>query len=69
VTDGHVAAEVGLAGVRGGCMNVLINLSSFENIADYDSNINVKVESILKESAQLHRRAFSLTKKIINQNN
>ena len=69
VTDGHVAAEVGLAGVRGGCMNVLINLSSFEKIADYDSNINVKVESILKESAQLHRRAFSLTKKIINQNN
>ena len=67
VTDGHVAAEVGLASVRGGCMNVLINLSSFENIEDYDFDINLKVENILKESTQLHRKAFSLTKKMINQ--
>ena len=68
VTDGHVAAEVGLAGARGGCMNVLINLSSFEKIEDYDSKIVEKVDNILKESVHLHRRAFSLTKKIISHN-
>ena len=68
VTDGHVAAEVGLAGARGGCMNVLINLSSFEKIEDYDSKIVEKVDNILKESVQLHRKAFSLTKKIMSHN-
>ena len=31
VTDSGVAAEVGLAAVRGACMNVLINISGSKN--------------------------------------
>ena len=49
-------------------MNVLINLSSFEKIEDYDSKIVEKVDNILKESVQLHRKAFSLTKIIMSHN-
>ena len=67
VTDAHVAAEVGLAGVRGGCVNVMINLSSFDKISDYDAKIEEKIESLLKESNRLHRKAFTLTKKIIKE--
>ena len=67
VTDAHVAAEVGLAGVRGGCVNVMINLSSFDKISDYDINIEKKVEGLLKESNRLHKKAFTLTKKIIRE--
>ena len=65
VTDAHVAAEVGLAGVRGGCVNVMINLSNFDKISDYDAKIEEKIEGLLKESNELHKKAFTLTKKII----
>ena len=67
VTDAHVAAEVGLAGVRGGCVNVMINLSSFDKISDYDAKIEEKIEALLKESKKLHKKAFTLTKKIIKE--
>ena len=67
VTDAHVAAEVGLAGVRGGCVNVMINLSSFDKISDYDAKIEEKIEGLLKESNELHKKAFTLTKKIIKE--
>ena len=67
VTDVHVAAEVGLAGVRGGCVNVMINLSSFDKISDYDAKIEERIEGLLKESDRLHKKAFSLTNKIINE--
>lgn len=67
VTDAHVAAEVGLAGVRGGCVNVMINLSSFDKISDYDAKIDEKIEGLLKESHRLHKKAFTLTKKIIKE--
>jgi len=67
VTDAHVAAEVGLAGVRGGCVNVMINLSSFDKISDYDAKIEEKIEGLLKESKKLHKKAYTLTKKIIKE--
>ena len=67
VTDAHVAAEVGLAGVRGGCVNVMINLSSFDKISDYDAKIEEKIEALLKDSNRLHKKAFTLTKKIIKE--
>ena len=67
VTDAHVAAEVGLAGVRGGCVNVMINLSSFDKISNYDAKIEEKIEGLLKESNRLHKKAFTLTKKIIKE--
>ena len=66
ITDAEVAAEVGLAGVRGGCMNVMINLSAFENISRKYSNIKSEIDAIIDEANQLHQKAFKDTKRIIN---
>ncbi len=66
VTDAEVAAEVGLAGVRGGCMNVMINLSAFDNISRKYSNIKSEIDAIIDEANQLHQKAFKDTKRIIN---
>ena len=43
ITDAEVASEVGLAGVRGGCMNVMINISGLENIDEYYADIQHKI--------------------------
>ena len=66
VTDAEVASEVGLAGVRGGCMNVMINISGLENIDDYDPDIQHKIDSLNNEANDLHKKAFDNTKKIIS---
>ena len=39
----------------------------FDKISDYDAKIEEKMESLLKESNRLHRKAFTLTKKIIKE--
>ena len=66
VTDAEVASEVGLAGVRGGCMNVMINISGLENIDDYDPDIQHKIDSLIDEANGLYKKAFDNTKKIIS---
>ena len=66
ITDAEVAAEVGLAGVRGGCMNVMINLSAFDNISRKYSKIKSEIDAIIDEANQLHQKAFKDTKRIIN---
>ncbi len=66
VTDAEVASEVGLAGVRGGCMNVMINISGLENIDDYDPDIQHKIDSLNDEANDLYKKAFNNTKKIIS---
>ena len=67
VTDAHVVAEFGLAGIRGGCVNVMINLLRLDKISDYDAKIEEKIKSLLKELNRLHKKAFTLTKKIIKK--
>ena len=66
VTDAEVASEVGLAGVRGGCMNVMINISGIENIDDYYPDIQHKIDSLNDEANDLYKKAFNNTKKIIS---
>ena len=65
VTDAEVASEVGLAGVRGGCMNVMINLSGLDNVEEYDSDIQNKIDSLINEANGLHKKVFDNTKEII----
>ena len=64
VTDSGVAAEVGLAGVRGGCMNVLINISGSKNREH--KKLKKEIDSIIKKACVLHKKAFNDTKKMIN---
>ena len=66
VTDAEVASEVGLAGVRGGCMNVMINISGLDNIDDYYTDIQHKIDSLNDEANDLYKKAFNNTKKIIS---
>ena len=53
VTDAEVASEVGLAGVRGGCMNAMINISGLENIDEYYADIQHKIDSLNDEALSL----------------
>lgn len=53
VSDAGVAGEIALAGVRGACMNVLINLPSVKN-EKYKNKKRETVEKLLKDSEQLH---------------
>ena len=65
VTDAEVASEVGLAGVRGGCMNVMINLSGLDNIEKYGLGIMNEINSLINEATDIHKKVFYNTKKII----
>jgi len=65
VTDAEVASEVGLAGVRGGCMNVMINLSGLNNIEEYDSDIQDKIDLLINEANGVHKTVFDNAKEII----
>ena len=65
VTDVEVASEVGLAGVRGGCMNVMINLSGLDNVEEYGSDIQNKIDLLVNEANGLHKKVFDNTKEII----
>ena len=64
VTDSGVAAEMGLAGVRGACMNVLINISGSKN-TEY-KKLKKEIDSIIEKACALHKKAFNDTKKMIN---
>ena len=64
VTDAGVAAEVALAGVRGACMNVLINISSSKNTEH--KKLKKEIDSIIEKASALHKKAFNDTKKMIS---
>ena len=66
VTDSSVAAEVGLAGLRGACMNVLINIKEVEdkNFAKEKTNL---VYHLIKTGELLRKTVFYKTLKIIKK--
>lgn len=53
VSDAGVAGELALAGVRGACMNVLINLPSVDDLK-YKNEKKEAVEKLKKDAEQLH---------------
>lgn len=66
VSDAGVAAEVALAGVRGACMNVMINLSGI-NDRSFVKKMNDKVNKLTKDSELLHKRIYKQTLLIIKK--
>ena len=66
VSDAGVAAEVALAGVRGACMNVMINLSGI-NDRSFVKKMNDKVNKLTKDSESLHKRIYKQTLLIIKK--
>jgi glutamate formiminotransferase/formiminotetrahydrofolate cyclodeaminase len=68
VSDAGVAGEVAYAGLRGACLNVLINLSE---ISDEDKRFAEKVwkqiGDILEQSQPLHDTIFNKTNDVIHR--
>ena len=59
-----MAGETALAAVRGGCMNVLINLPNIKDKRYRDRKKN-RVDELLKEAAKLERKIFNQTFKVM----
>lgn len=60
LTDAGVASEVAFAGLRGGCMNVLINLPELIDKL-YTNQKQKKVDNLLKKGERLNRKLFKKT--------
>ena len=64
VSDAGVAAEVALAGLRGACMNVMINLPAVED-KTYCDSIQEQVDSFINSGQAIHKKVFEKTIAII----
>ena len=64
VSDAGVAAEVALAGIRGACMNVMINLSEIDDTS-YCEALQNEVDSLIKNGESIHKKVFEKTVSII----
>ncbi len=60
LTDAGVASEVAFAGLRGGCMNVLINLPELID-RPYINQKQKEVDNLLKKGEKLNRKLFKKT--------
>ena len=60
VSDSGVAAEVALAGVRGACMNVMINLSTVDDLV-FTELKQKEVDNIIKNAERLHKTVYEKT--------
>ena len=65
LTDASVAAEVAHAGLRGGCMNVMINLLELDD-KSYVSKKRNEVEKILKKGRILNEKLFKTSIKALS---
>ncbi len=60
ISDAGVAAELALAGVKGACMNVLINLSNVNNVA-YCDDKRKSVKSLVSKANSLVQAIYEKT--------
>ena len=68
LSDTSVAAEVAFAGLRGGCMNVMINLLELKDKLYIEKKQN-EVDNILKKGKILHNKLFNKSIKALNKKN
>ena len=64
VSDAGVAAEVALAGVRGACLNVMINLNGIDDEL-YCESIQKDVDELISDANKLHKAIFKKIRFII----
>jgi glutamate formiminotransferase/formiminotetrahydrofolate cyclodeaminase len=67
VSDAGVGAEVAYAGLRGACLNVLINISGMDDDEDFVEKAKDEVEKLLSSSKILHQMIFAKTVEIIGK--
>ena len=68
ISDAGVAAEVAFAGLRGGCMNALINLSEI-NDGKFIKNIQKEIDGLLSEGKTIHNKVYKQITSIIKEAN
>jgi glutamate formiminotransferase/formiminotetrahydrofolate cyclodeaminase len=64
VSDAGVAAEVALAGLRGACMNVMINLPGVDDLPYCDTK-RKEVDALIQRAELLHKTVFEKTMAVI----
>ena len=64
VSDAGVAAEVALAGLRGACMNVMINFTGVDDPSYCDTK-RKEVDALIQKAELLHKTIFEKTMAII----
>jgi len=67
VSDAGVANEAAYTAVRGACLNVLINLDGIESDDRYVNSMKEKVERLLADSEELHKKIFDKTLEVIDK--
>jgi glutamate formiminotransferase/formiminotetrahydrofolate cyclodeaminase len=67
VSDAGVGAEVAYAGLRGACLNVLINISGMDDDEDFVEKAKDEVGKLLSSSKILHQMIFAKTVEIIGK--
>ncbi|MBI88974.1 MAG: glutamate formimidoyltransferase [Candidatus Marinimicrobia bacterium] len=66
VSDAGVAAEISLAGLRGACMNVLINLKGL-NDDSYCELIKNEINELVRDGEMLHKKIYKNTLSVIGR--
>ena len=65
ITDAAVAVEVSVAGLRGACLNVLININEISD-GSFSSKKSKEVKDLIEKSEELRVVSFNNTLKIIS---
>ncbi|MBA65216.1 MAG: hypothetical protein CMG55_05380, partial [Candidatus Marinimicrobia bacterium] len=68
ISDAGVAAEVALAGLRGGCMNALINLSHIDD-KTFINKIKKEVDELILRGELLHKKVYKQIISMIKKSN
>ncbi len=67
VSDVGVAGDAAYTAVRGACLNVLINLDGVASDQKFVDDMKNRVEKLLTESEQYHKKIFAKTREIIGK--
>ena len=67
VSDVGVAGDAAYTAVRGACLNVLINLDGVTSDEKFVDDMKNKIENILVESEQYHKKIFAKTLEVIGK--
>ena len=62
-----VAGEVAYAGVRGGSLNVFINLPAVDSDPEFIAEVKKEVELLLQQATSLRDKIFTDSLNIINR--
>ena len=66
VSDVGVAGEVGMAAIRGACLNILINLPEVQSDYHFVKDMNTKMDALIPKAEKLQKQILKETINRIN---